>query len=303
MKKYFKNCSAILLKNNELINSKFNVLVNNKNIEFLGEKYCSSYDEIVKKENVVLIPKFNYFNVKNRNNKINGVNYDFFNIENVTTESLTHQLNKFKENNVLPFLFINDIFMPTDYYDIIIPFCHKHKIKIIVKIGETLNELGLFDKLYKMSPIDFLESYGVLDQEPIIFSCANLEKDDLEKLSYYNATICLNLTEDLLLGNGIPSIATMLNLNLNIVFNTNLDDVFKEMFLCYTLPKGLLNSKNVVSELDVFKMATVNFNKIVSVNNSEENKANLMLVKIDNKFNSVLKNIILLSNNNNILAN
>ena len=301
MKICLKNVSIISVNNAVEVKRAGDVVFENNKI-FYEKNNLENCDKVVSDENLVILPKFNYFNVESRTNKINNMQYDFFNLENVTLKSLENQLENFKKNDILPFMFLKDILLPESVYDIIVPFCHKNKIKIMVCVGETLTELGTFDKLYNMSPIDFLESYGVLDCEPIIFSAANLEKDDLEKLSYYGATICLNLTHDLLCGNGIASILTMQKLGLNIVFNTNVDDVFKEMFLCYTLPKGLLNSKTAISLRDVFCMATTNFNKIVKNNNANEiNLSNCIVLKTDNKFDDELKNVVLTGNNNQIV--
>ena len=130
MKICLKNVSIISVNNGVEVKRAGDVVFENNKI-FYEKNNLENFDKVVRDENLVILPKFNYFNVESRSNKINNMQYDFFYLENVTLKSLENQLENFKKNDILPFMFLKDILLPESVYDIIVPFCHKNKIKII----------------------------------------------------------------------------------------------------------------------------------------------------------------------------
>ncbi|MBQ2864517.1 MAG: hypothetical protein IJE91_03525 [Clostridia bacterium] len=229
---------------------------------------------------------------------VNGTDngrFNVFNLDNLSLNDLNLQLQKFKHNNKINIIYLNNVINYVNYFDeIIIPFCKQNKVKPVVKAGSTLEEMGEFDVAFKKSPIDVLEEYGVLDLEPIILSATRLEKEDLEKLGYYSATICLDLSNDLIAGNGVPQIVTMQKYNLNIMLNVR-DDLFEELKLVYMLSNGIFNYEQ--SYANILKMALLNSYKAFNIENSElmllcniEQPSLKNLVLNCNKFNIATKN-------------
>lgn len=289
MKVLFKNATILNFDEEIILKINTDVVVNDGVIEFAGKNYAGDNNTIIE-NNMILLPNFSY--------NLTDENSCFFSLKKLTEKELNKQLKQFNLLSKTPIMFIDDVLKYEQYYDLILSFCKRNNIKIVVKVGTTLNEMGECDKLFNLTPIELLESYGILDQDPIILSGTNLDKQDFEILSNYNISVCLNLTQDLIEGNGIAPVVTIKKHNLNIFFNSCLNDVFKEMFLCYTLPRGILNDTKLISAEDVLKMAVVNKNiafstPIPKLNLNEP--ANFMAFCNENKSNDdVLENIVLL---------
>ncbi len=227
------------------------------------------------------------------NGEDNG-RFNFFNTKTLTFESFNNQLKEFNKNNKINVMYLHNVTNFIDYYDdVIVPFCRKNNIKIVVRAGFDLMDMGICDITYHKTPIQILEEYGVLDLEPIILSATRLEKEDLEKLSYYNASVCLDLSNDLISGSGVAQIPTMQNLNLNIMLNVR-NDLFEELKLVYMLSNGIYNHEQ--SYANILKMALINGYKAFNLNNKQ-----LMLLSRVNSFE--LKHLVLNLNKNNIVTN
>lgn len=220
----------------------------------------------------------------------NNTDFNIFNLEEITEQNLNKQLSGFN-NNRPNIIYLNDVVNFEDDYDVIVPFCKKNNVKLVVKAGYSLNEMGECDKVFGKTPIDLLEEFGVLDLEPIILSGARLEKEDLEKLSYYNATICLDVSNDLLAGNGVAPITTMQQKGLNIMLNVR-NDVFEEIRLIYLLSAGIYNCNQ--SYANVLKMAFSNGYKAFGLQANES-------VLVSGVKPDYLKNLVLNCNKNMVV--
>lgn len=227
---------------------------------------------------------------------INGLDnqqFNVFDLFELNLNSFNSQLESFKKNGKINIMYLNTAIGYADYYDdLIVPFCRKNKIKLVVRAGDDLSDMGLCDYMYKTTPIGFLEEYGILDLQPIILSAARLEKEDLEKLSYYNATVCLDLSTDLIQGNGIPQIPTMQKYNLNIMLNVR-NDVFEELRLVYMLSNGIFNHEQ--NYANVLKMALVNGYKAFGI----KHKDHVLLQEI---YNPEFEHMVLNCNKSNIVT-
>lgn len=210
-------------------------------------------DNVYDIDNVIGLPTFKYLNLSRLNS------YNVFDLHNISYDNLLSQYKNF-DNDKVTFLYIDDVLKYEQEYQTIVRFCIDYRIAVIVNAGSTLEEMGRCDKIYGLTPIGVLEEFGVLDLEPIILSGANLDKEDYEKMSYYNATLCLDITNDMLKGNGIAQIVTAKKYNVNMIFNCK--DIYKEMFLAYTLPRGILNTTTAISPEDVLEIACINMGKV-----------------------------------------
>lgn len=290
MKTLLKNVSVLSYNNKFEILKNANFLRYNNKFEILQNNNTCNVDNVLQNDYVIMPKLFNF------NDYLNNAT---FNLNNFSVESLNKQLTMFKNNNITPFMFIDNIIEAEPYLDQIVMFSKKNNVKIAVCAGKTLNEMGECDKLFGLSPINLLEEYGVLDLEPIIVGATNLDKEDFEKLNYYNASICLTLTEDLLNGNGIPPIVTIIKNNINVFFSSEHNDIFKEMFLCYSLPKGMLNNSEVVGLTDVLKMALINGYVALNKQNLFNNLDSFMVCKADN--NNLFESLVLFGNPDKIV--
>lgn len=163
-------------------------------------------------------------------------------------------------------------------------------LPLSVHVSETLKEVGDCTQQNKgLTPPAYLEQVGYFDKPCLCYHCVHMDKDDLQILADYNASVATCPSSNIKLASGIAPIFAMQNKGLNIAIGTdgtasnNSLDMFKEMFLVATLSKVSLYNPSVVSAKEVLKMATINGAKALGVNSGELKEgmnADLILVKL-----------------------
>ncbi len=93
--------------------------------------------------------------------------------------------------------------------------------------GPLLNLLvsrGKWDENFTakgLTPVSYLESLGVIDENTILVHCVHLTEDDLKILKKRNPIICLCPRSNLYTGAGIPKLPQLLAYGLRIVLGTD----------------------------------------------------------------------------------
>lgn len=211
------------------------------------------------------------------------------------TTNLEQTLKLFDKNCSLikPVVYPHSIYTITpEELDEFVNFSAKHNLKMATHLSETLQEVGDCIATHKKTPPRYLEDAGFLDRGATLYHCVHLDKDDVEILKSYDASIVTCPSSNLVLGSGICPINTFLNQEVLIGIGTdgpasnNRIDMFKEMFLVASLQKGILQEAEVVSVHQVLQMATENGAKILGfdkVGKIEEGYfADLILINIKN---------------------
>ena len=147
-------------------------------------------------------------------------------------------------------------------YEELIKYGKKHNYLIATSVSENLEDVGLIDKEYGISPIALLESYGFLDYRNLLIDCVYVDKEDVNILTNYDTTICTCPTKNLINGSGIAPIYSFVKNNLNVVIGGNVKSIFQELELCKNLQSGNLNERDILSSDDVLNMANKNVKKV-----------------------------------------
>ena len=158
----------------------------------------------------------------------------------------------------------------------ILDFANDYNLPLSIHLSETLKEVGdCTAKNNGQTPPQYLESLGYLDRECLCYHCVHMDKDDLQILADYNASVATCPSSNIKLASGIAPIYAMQNKGINIAIGTdgpasnNSLDMFKEMFLVATLSKVSLYDSSVVTAREVLEMATINGAKALGVNSGE----------------------------------
>ena len=158
----------------------------------------------------------------------------------------------------------------------IIKFANDYNLPLSVHLSETLKEVGDCTQAKKgLTPPAYLESLGYLDRECLCYHCVHMDKDDLQILADYGASVATCPSSNIKLASGIAPVFAMQNKGLNIAIGTdgpasnNCLDMFKEMFLVATLSKVSLYDSSVVKASEVLQMATINGANALGVNSGE----------------------------------
>ncbi len=139
----------------------------------------------------------------------------------------------------------------------VVNFAKCNNMYIYTNVSMTLDEVGECDKMTGMSPIYYLESLGVLDRKCVLGGCVYLDKDEIELLNSYNTKVCVRPSTDMLEGNGIAPIYSMIGHGLDLCIGIGDDttpDILKELDLITCTQSGVLNIQNAISKSTLFEI-------------------------------------------------
>ena len=180
---------------------------------------------------------------------------------------LDAEIDKIKKtnNDVKPILYAHSIYSCDEsQYAELVKYSKKHNLTITTHLSETLKEVGECYTKYQMTPVELLESYGVLDRNTLLAHCVHCDKDDVQIMKNYNVNVTSCPSSNLIIGSGIAPIYSYTKNNINVCVSTdgaasnNSLDMFKEMFLLDNLQSGVLNQPFALTTLETLRSATIN---------------------------------------------
>lgn len=136
----------------------------------------------------------------------------------------------------------------------------KNKLKLYMKVGQTLDELGTLDKTYKKPLTHILEDFGFLDRTcPVLIGGNCLEKDDFRFLKEHeisNFVICPS--EDGKVGRRMTNVLQLKNLDFVVGLGSGYSysvDMFAYMRQILLTMRSIFEDENCLTEKDVLLMA------------------------------------------------
>lgn len=181
-------------------------------------------------------------------------------------------------------------------------YANQHNLPLSIHLSETLAEVGECTQKHNgLTPPALLEQIGFLDRPCLCYHCVHMDKDDLQILSDYGASVTTCPSSNIKLASGIAPIFAMQNKGINVAIGTdgpasnNSLDMFKEMFLTATLSKVSIYDASVVTAKQVLQMATLNGAKALGINSGEikvGKNADIILVKLTEPHMQPCANII-----------
>lgn len=142
---------------------------------------------------------------------------------------------------------------------------NEHKLNAHIHLSETLKEHEECKQRNNgLTPAELFEKCGVFDVPTTAAHCVWLEENDVDILFNKGVTVATCPASNLKLGSGVCDIDKLLKKGVNVAVGTdsvasnNNFNIFKDIYLCAVLPKGIYHKPDIVTEKDVLKMATVN---------------------------------------------
>lgn len=133
-----------------------------------------------------------------------------------------------------------------------------------IHASETKKEVD--DSILKnnLTPIEYLESLGVLDEKTVLIHCVHLSDNDISIIAKHNCSVVHCPISNLKLGSGIAPISKLLKAGVNVALGTdgsascdNLDIKEAGRIASY-LQKGVNCNPTELSKEEVYKMMTIN---------------------------------------------
>lgn len=135
--------------------------------------------------------------------------------------------------------------------------------KLFIHVSETRQEVETMKAEKGMSPVKFLDSIGVLDENTIAVHCVWLDEADMDILSDRKVFVSHAPESNMKLGSGIAPVQRMTEKGIRVGLGTdgcasNNDlDLLCEMDTCAKLQKAFLHDPSVMDAESVIKMATI----------------------------------------------
>lgn len=135
-------------------------------------------------------------------------------------------------------------------------------LPIQMHIAETRSEVEFVRKRFSKTPIEALESFGLLQEGSILAHAIHLPDEDIEKLKTYNIGISYNPTSNLKLASGIMNAERLITNKISFGIGTDGAgsndklDILNEIHLACLLQKQLYNDASVGDPLKYLFYAT-----------------------------------------------
>ena len=134
--------------------------------------------------------------------------------------------------------------------------------KIYIHVSETRWEVEEALRDYGKTPLDYLDSLGVLNDSVCAVHCVHLTGRETQIALDRGVTVCYNPKSNMKLGSGIAPIAEYLRMGIKVVLATDgaasndLLDMFEEMRTGVMLQKAKYLDPGILRAKDIFRMAT-----------------------------------------------
>lgn len=135
---------------------------------------------------------------------------------------------------------------------------------IHIHLSETLTEVENSKKEYGMTPIEYVNSLGLLDSQIIAAHCVHITDEEIELVKNKKFYPVYNPSSNLKLASGFTPVDKMLKNNIKLAMGTDGDssnnnqDFVEEMHIGGIVNKAVTMNEKAVPAIEILKMATVN---------------------------------------------
>lgn len=135
---------------------------------------------------------------------------------------------------------------------------------IHIHLSETLTEVENSKKEYGMTPIEYVNSLGLLDSQIIAAHCVHITDEEIELVKDKKFYPVYNPSSNLKLASGFTPVDKLLKNNITMALGTDGDssnnnqDFVEEMHIGGILNKAVTMNEKAVPAIEILKMATIN---------------------------------------------
>lgn len=153
-------------------------------------------------------------------------------------------------------------------------FADDHDIGIHTHVAETMDEVNMFKEKYKKTPVEFLDSLGVLGGRFLGAHCVNVTESDMEIMAAKNMTAVYNPLSNMKLASGIAPVVKMREKGVRVVLGTDSNlsnnniDMVKELQIAGPLQKLGNMDATVLKSYEVLEMATIRGAEALGIDDS-----------------------------------
>lgn len=140
----------------------------------------------------------------------------------------------------------------------------KYKALFHIHVAETKYEFDECIKKNKKTPVEYLESLGILDKNVIVAHCVWVTNNDISILAKRKVNVAHCPLSNLKLGSGIAPVSKMINAGVNVCLGTdgaassNRLDIWEAGKFATLLQKGITGDPTQLPVKTIVEMMTVN---------------------------------------------
>ncbi len=190
-----------------------------------------------------------------------------------------------------------------DYLKEIISLAKEMDGVINIHMSETIKEVEDCKKDHHMTPIQYIESIGMLDLHVIAAHCVHITEDEMDLVKNRNFYPIYNPTSNLKLASGFTPVQKMLDKGIVLGIGTDGDssnnnqNILEEMHLASVVNKAVTMDPKAVPAMEILKMATIHGAKALGLDESigsiEEGKlADLVIFNLNSSSFTPRNNLI-----------
>lgn len=186
-------------------------------------------------------------------------------VDRENVDSLIDFIRESGSDLVKPSLLVHSIYLyPEDFYQPLSDIAKEYGIPVSVHISETIRENDDCFKNYGCSPVQKLDSFGLLTETTVAAHCVHLSEEDRKILADRKTWVAHNPSSNMKLASGLADLQAMQKAGIRLSLGTdgaasnNNQDMFMEMRLASFMAKGTTLDPTVLRADEVFTMATRN---------------------------------------------
>lgn len=151
-----------------------------------------------------------------------------------------------------------------DFYPKLAEVAKEYALPVSVHISETITENENCRDAYQCTPVEKLDSAGLLDDKTVAAHCVHLTDNDRSILAKRGVWVAHNPSSNMKLASGFADMVAMQKAGVRLCLGTdgaasnNNQDMFMEMRLASFMAKGTTLDPTVLPASSVFHMATRN---------------------------------------------
>jgi len=139
----------------------------------------------------------------------------------------------------------------------------KYDVPMMMHVAEMDDEIQKYRTEYNMTPVQYLDSLGVLNERFIAAHLIHVSMKDLDIIEKRNIGIAHNIGANAKGGKGVPPLKEMFNRKMNVGLGSdgpmsgNTLDIITQMSLVAKIHKLFNRDRTLFSAMDIVEMATI----------------------------------------------
>ncbi len=139
---------------------------------------------------------------------------------------------------------------------------HEQGVPLHTHLAETKDEVQEALRLWKKTPVEYLESLRVFEVPVLAAHCVHLTERDVQILADHDVRVVHNPTSNLKLASGFAPIQKLLDRGITVAIGTdgassnNNLDIIEELRLAAFLQKGILGEATALPALEALRLGT-----------------------------------------------